>query len=246
MARIKRVIGISVIVPCYNEMVQLPKTIDLLTTFLEEHFVEFELIIVNDGSTDQTEKLMESISTIDNNRNALNYISYDINKGKGYAVRCGLYQAKYDLKMILDCDLSVEANNILKTLDMNKQNIACHRPFAVIGQRIQKIKQPKHRIFLGRCFRQLVKSFIGINFRDSQAPFKILYCVNQLCITELSINGFAYDVELIKMLKEKGIFIQLQKVDYFNDDNSKVTFLKTVRMGFDLIKISFMNFKKKN
>lgn len=241
---IKRVMGISVIVPSYNEMVQLPKTIDLLTSFLEEHFTEFEIIIVNDGSTDETNKLMNNICAIDNTKNTLIYINYDNNKGKGYAVRCGLYQAKFNLKMILDCDLSVEPKNILETLDMNKHNLASKRPFAVIGQRIQKIKQPKHRIFLGKCFRQLVKFMIGISYKDTQCPFKILYSVNRNYITKLCIDGFSYDVELIKMLKEKGIFIQLQNVEYYNDKNSKVTFWKTIRMGFDLIKISFISFKK--
>lgn len=244
MERVKLIRGISVIVPCYNEMIQLPKTVDLLTTFLESVFTEFEIIIVNDGSSDQTESLMNTVHSIDACKNHLNFITYDSNRGKGYAVRCGLYQAQYDLKMILDCDLSVEPDNIIDTLDMNKQNLASRTPFAVIGQRIQKIKQPKRRIFLGNCFRKLVKLMTGIGFKDTQCPYKILYSVNQLYLTELSIDGFAYDVELIKMLKEKNIFIQLQKVEYYNDENSKVTFWKTVRMGFDLIKISFMNFRK--
>jgi len=236
--------GISVIIPCYNEMIQLPKTIDVVTNFLEEYFTEFELIIINDGSSDQTEKMMQGIHSIDACKRTLKYITYDKNKGKGYAVRCGLYQAKYNLNMVLDCDLSVEPNNILDTINMNKQNIASNRPFAVIGQRIQKIQQPKYRIFLGRCFRYLVSLITGISFKDTQCPYKILYNIHKEDISNLSIDSFAYDVELIKMLKEKEIFIQLQKVEYYNDENSKVTFLKTIKMGIDLIKISFMNFKK--
>jgi len=241
---LKNVIGISIIIPCYNEMVQLPKTIDLLTKFLSENFIDYELIIVNDGSIDKTDSLMKTIFSLDKiNKQTLNYLSYTINKGKGFAVRLGLSQAKHDLKVILDCDLSIEPHNIIKTIKYNGFNFSNKRPFAVIGQRIQRIEQPKYRIFLGNCFRKLVNLFIGINFNDTQAPFKVLFSIKNEYLQELSIDGFAYDVELIKMLKEKNIFIQLEKVDYYNDKNSKVTILKTIRMGLDLIKISFMNFK---
>jgi len=240
---VKRKIGISVIVPCYNEGRQLVGTIYGILNFLKKHFKNYELIMVNDGSTDDTKNILTRIMRYDYNRKHLKIVNYSKNKGKGYAIRRGLGLAKNGLAVLLDCDLSIRPVNILKTISKNKNKIKANVPFVVFGQRVQNVKQPLYRIFLGKCFRVLVIFFTGIRINDTQAPFKVLFNVNKDYISKLSIDGFAYDVELIKMLKINKIKIKLQKADYFHDENTTVTIRKVIRMGFDLIKIAFFRFK---
>jgi len=232
--------GISVIIPCYNEQLELPKTIDYLMDFLEENFSTYELIIISDGSTDRSAKVVNNIIKFNGWFKTLKLIDYKVNHGKGYAVKQGLLSAKNDLIMILDCDLSVKPENILITLKHYKTT----EPFLFIGQRIQAVSQPKYRLFLGWCFRQLTRFVMKFDIKDTQCPYKILNKVDKRYFEQLSIKGFAYDVDLINTVtKYADVVLYTYEVIYYNNDNSSVTFTKTLRMAWDLILIGFMRWK---
>lgn len=218
---------ISIIIPCYNESKQILTALANLRTFMEKlKNVTYEIITVNDGSVDNTLDMMQLWSA-----KHQQIITYPENRGKGYAVHKGIQAAKYDNILILDADLSVQPKELIAT--MKEQYMDSEHPFAVIGQRIQVESQPPHRLVLGWCFRKLTETAFSLEIPDTQCPYKILHKVKP----ELTIEGFAYDVELILWLKQNHIPIYKQKVDYYNQKDSKVTFKKTLLMLEEMKKI---------
>jgi len=175
---------------------------------------------------------MESVKT---KGGEIKLLHYTQNKGKGYAVRQGLIKSKYKTKMILDADLSVSP----KEFDANFQWFLKPTvlPTLVIGRRIQVESQPKYRLFLGKMFRTFVSLINGIDYHDSQCPFKILCNYPDGFFNKLKINGFSYDVELIRKSIKANFCIVEKQVEYYNTTDSKVTVKKMIRMFFDLIRI---------
>lgn len=227
---------ISIIIPCYNEEKNIEKCIKELELFFFKmrKAYSYELIFVDDGSTDNTKRILNRFSRY-NTR--INTVSYKENKGKGYAVRMGLMKAKHNIRLILDCDLSVKP---IELLYFNSKFNTNHK-FLVIGNRYQTVSQPKYRLFAGWIYRTIVKIMFKMKYHDTQCPYKILVNIPNKIIKDLNIDGFSYDVELIyKIEKNKVIPIYEQRVIYQNDTDSKVTLIKTFKMFFELLRIRFM------
>lgn len=221
---------ISVIVPAYNEEGCIEGNIRGLDFWLKKHFINtYEIIIVNDGSTDRTHEIISRLA----NKN-IKIKSYRKNRGKGYAVRTGLLSAKAPVILLLDADMSVRINELDDEIIDEVYNWS-QDDLIVKGQRIQVQRQPLFRVFVGKCFKVLTWLMTGI-YLDTQCPFQILKLPKSF-YHELKIDGFAFDVEILYKAKQKGYFIVPKKVKYFNDENSKVTFLKALLMFKELIEL---------
>lgn len=230
-------IEISVVVPCYNEEKVLPKTIKKLEKFFFVHrdlFV-YELIFVDDGSKDSTRKLLESYSESGKN---IQVIHYNYNIGKGFAIRSGLNFAQYNNILLLDADLSVRPDELLRL--MEQYELDRPEPYIVCGVRKYVVPQTKFRIFLGKAYSLFHKLWLNVGVWDSQCPFKLLHNVSELFVGELTIDGFAYDLEMLYKAKKKGIPILPLTVLYHNEPDSRVTFLKVIDMFVDTIMIRFL------
>lgn len=227
---------LSVVIPCYNESNRIEKTIIELTKFFftNRAIFTYELIFIDDGSTDDT---YEKVNYMSEQYPNIRVLTYNRNAGKGFAVRTGLKEAKYDNILILDADLSVKPNNLLNSILWFNFNDT--EPFAVIGERIQVIKQPIYRIFAGLCFRNLVKVLFKLPFNDTQNPYKVLHNIHKDFYNYLKTDGFSYDVELLYKLKQYQIDTYKTRVMYFNDTESKVTIKKAIKMFFELLRIRF-------
>jgi len=180
---------LSIIIPAYNEEDCIASSLRRVSAILKKHFV-YEIILVDDGSTDDTYGEAFSVKKQTHTR----IFSYEKNKGKGYAVRYGLLKAKYKTKVILDADLSISPRELLEVDFKQKFDI-------LKGERRQIVKQPLHRIFAGKVFRQIVSEMFDLDF-DSQSPFTILRLPKNF-YKGLKIDGFAFDVEILyKAMKE--------------------------------------------
>jgi len=226
---------ISVVIPCYNEEKIIKKTMDDLVNFFEKNkkkIFDYELIFVDDGSTDETFNIL----TENHLNRKIVVISYYDNHGKGDAVRSGLIKTKFDTILILDADLSVKPDEIMKNIFTIK---TARKPLMIIGKRIQVVKQPLHRILAGFCYRWLVKIMFQWKYDDTQCCYKVLVNIPEDIFYSLSTKGFSYDVELIKAIRDARYPIVQQEVKYYNNDDSKVTLKKTIKMFFELLRIRF-------
>ncbi len=229
--KMKKKNKISIIIPCYNERNNIQTCLCNCMFELEAKKFEYEIVVVDDGSSDCTKMavldLMKKFKRI-------KLISYLENEGKGFAVRQGLIKAKYKTKLILDCDLSVDITE-LSTLNFDwvkKQKI-------IKGHRLQIIPQPLFRILVGKIWKVITWFFTGL-YMDTQCPFMILN-TNQSFYKNTKINGFAFDVEYLVKAKKEGHKINIMKVDYINQIDSRVTFVKTLKMILEIWKIKKNN-----
>lgn len=218
--------SISVVIPAYNEEKNIRKNIKQVKDFCSSHINDYEIIVINDGSTDKTaEEIIKAMRT----NGGVKIHSYPENRGKGYAIRQGLIDAQYDTILLLDADLSVSPTFLRRAIELH------HNAGIIYGERTQVIPQPFYRIFVGKVWKILVFLATGI-FADTQCPFKVLTLDKQF-YTMLKIDGFAYDVELLYKAKKQSYGIRPLLVPYINHPDSRVTIRKTVQMFFDLIRI---------
>jgi len=215
---------LSIIIPAYNEAKIIGKTIDEIKAFCEKYYFDYEIIVVDDGSDDNTSEIILNKGAI--------LIRHENNKGKGYTMRSGLRYARFKTILFLDADLSVNIKELFKFnyLWLKSRQI-------IKGQRIQMESQPIYRLLLGKIWKILVFLKIGI-YKDTQCPFLILNGkLAKYCLEINIIDGFAYDIGFIRQANKGRIPITWVDVEYYNQKDSKVTFRKIVRMFLDLIKL---------
>ena len=227
MNSIKKLSSLSVFFPCYNEEKNVPIVINQALQVLPKFAKKFEIIIVDDGSTD-------SIHTILNPYlgNILKLITLEKNMGKGYAVRTGVLASKYKWILFTDADNSTPIEMLVRLYGyVNEYKF-------IIGSRNLKdsrriIKQPFYRSFGGNIFPVLVKTILGIKVKDTQCGFKLIESgIAKEMFYLQGIHGFAFDVELIKNCLDNKIPIKEVAIDWYNDASSKVKF----RDMFDMFK----------
>lgn len=163
-------IYLSIIIPAYNEEKRLPKTLKSTLLFLESQNYESEVIIVNDGSSDGTKKAVEAFSRDGFN---LRYIEYLPNRGKGYAVKRGMLEAKGEFRLFMDADYAVPIEFLGTFLSMIN-----HKYDIVIGSRGLRQSQieshqPFFREFVAKTFGVIQRIILGLPILDTQCGFKL-------------------------------------------------------------------------
>jgi dolichyl-phosphate beta-glucosyltransferase len=211
---------ISVIVPAFNEEKRLNETLPRLWRSINRRFSSFEIIVVDDGSTDGTGKIVREFA---DSHPQVFLLRYENNQGKGYAVRTGVMAAIGEYILFCDADLSTpfrEIDKLMKALE-DGGDIA-------IGSRVGKEskilkRQPIYRVLMGKTFNKLVQLLAVPGIKDTQCGFK---CFRGAVARELfkscRIDGFSFDVELLFIGRQKGMKIQEVGVLWKNDLQSRV------------------------
>jgi glycosyltransferase involved in cell wall biosynthesis len=166
--------------------------------YLRDQRNESELIVVDDGSTDQTSTVAETVAR-DAGTVATRVIRYEENRGKGYAVRVGLLEAKANVALFSDADLSTPITETPKLTDPIRSG-DCDLTFGsrALDRRLIGVHQPWRREQGGRVFNLLVRVATGLPFWDTQCGFKAFrMSVCRPLIEAAQIDRFGFDVELI-------------------------------------------------
>jgi dolichyl-phosphate beta-glucosyltransferase len=228
---------ISIIVAAYNEEKRIIPSLFAIRDYCISKNIDNEIIVVNDGSTDNTRRVStEKIPHIPN----LKVIGYDTNMGKGYALRTGVLSSKGDFVLLTDADLSTPIEELSKLLHLihNKVcDIAIGSRALALSQILKK--QPWWRQGMGKLFNKIVKSLIIDDFDDTQCGFKLFTGESaRTLFKEARINRFAYDVEILALAKRNGYRIREVPIMWVNSPQSKVNpMTDSVQMFFDLLKI---------
>lgn len=206
---------LSVIVPAYNEQERIKNCLDVLLSYLPLSVPSWELIIVDDGSTDGTWSILEHYKSLYHD---INIVRND-HKGKGAAVRTGMLFARGEYRLMMDVDLSTTVTEIKNAL------IVIEHADIVIGSREidrAKVKTTFKRRVMGRIFHSWVSELV-YGIRDTQCGFKMFRDYAAKDIFESSrIDGFAFDVEALYLAQKKGYFIREMPVEWHHVDGSKV------------------------
>jgi dolichyl-phosphate beta-glucosyltransferase len=236
---------LSIVIAAYNEENRIGESLLKIKAYLDARDTDYEIIVVDDGSTDNTKKVSADYKTKIAN---LKIISYPVNKGKGYALRQGVFASKGDAVLLTDADLSTPIEELDRLLPL----IVGGRYDVVIGSRAletSKIlkKQPWWRQGMGKTFNRIVKLLVLDGFNDTQCGFKLFSgAAAGVLFKHARVNRFAYDVEILAMAKMKGFRISEVSVRWINSPESKVNpIFDSLQMLFDLIKIRMRMGKEK-
>lgn len=211
---------LSIVVPCYNESKDIAKNSEIIKNYLESIKQDYELILVNDGSKDNTKEVIEAIPGV-------KALSYEPNRGKGGAVKYGIEHATGDYVLFMDADLSTDLEAIDRFI-----KIAPNYDM-VIGSRhakdsVIKKKQPALRVFIGWCCRKLVNMKFHFKYKDTQCGFKAMRTdIAKKIVSKQVVNNFAFDVEYLYIAKLNNLSIYEMGVIWADDRGSTVSPLKS-------------------
>ena len=229
---------ISIVIPIFNEGNLIKSNINNIHNFFKKKYT-YEIILVNDCSTDNTQITINSLK--DKN---LKIISNDINRGKGYSIKKGIELAKGEIILTTDADLSTNIDGFNRLLIKYNQGYAF-----VVGSRskensIIKIKQNFLRIVLGKIFNILVKIILKLHYSDTQCGFKLYDSKKIKSIISLcKVDRFCSDVEILYLAKLKNILVYEEGITWNDSKDSSVKLISDpINMFIDLIKIKFRKY----
>ncbi|HEX7335285.1 MAG TPA: dolichyl-phosphate beta-glucosyltransferase [Pyrinomonadaceae bacterium] len=216
--------SLSVIIPAYNEAARLGKTVRAVVDYLRQHSPEAEVIVVDDGSSDDTADIARQ-AFADAGDLRTSVISYQSNLGKGRAVRLGLLAARGDVTLFSDADLSTPIAEAPKLVDpiVNGQYDVTFGSRALNRQLIG-VHQSWRREQGGRIFNLVVRVATGMPFWDTQCGFKAFrMSVCRPLIQAATIDRFGFDVELLYLAFRAGLNLKEVPVRWDHNEGSKVS-----------------------
>ena len=229
---------LSVVIPCYNEEQRLPRTIEQIERYLSTAGGSYELILVDDGSSDGTRKVMDEAAA----RNAsVRLEALPHNRGKGRALAEGVAAARGAEILVTDADLStpIEELDKLRAALRTGAGVAIASR-ALKGSRVE-VSQPIYRVLMGKAFNLLVQAVLLPGIWDTQCGFKLFRAdVAHDAFARLTTDGFGYDPEVLYRARKKGVKIAEIPVVWRNSAPTKVSPIKSsVDMFRHVLRIRF-------
>src|SRR5438034_3600618 len=216
--------SVSIVVPAYNEAGRLGQSLPIILQYLNKTHPTGELIVVDDGSTDDTVAVAKDAFT---NSGSINtrVITYQTNRGKGYAVRCGLMASQAPIALFSDADLSTPITETPKLVDPIEQGeFDVTFGSRALDRRLIGVHQPWRREQGGRVFNLIVRLATGLPFWDTQCGFKAFrMSACRPIIEAATIDRFGFDVELLYVAHSAGLRLKEIPVRWDHNEGSKVS-----------------------
>ena len=222
---------LSVVIPCYNEEQRLPRTIEQIERYLDGKQASYEIVLVDDGSSDGTRMIMDAAAE---RHGAVRVEALPRNRGKGRALAVGVAVARGAQILVTDADLSTP----IEELDDLQAAIAGGAGVAIASRAMREsrveISQPFYRVLMGKVFNLLVQAVLLPGIWDTQCGFKLFRAeVAHDAFAGLSTDGFGYDPEVLYRARGKGVRIVEVPVVWRNSAPTKVN---AMRSSFDMLK----------
>lgn len=233
---------LSIIIPAYNEEKRLLPTLNKVCAYLSSKNYSYEIIVVDDGSSDNTLKMARNFAGSDK---SIIILTNGQNKGKGYSVRNGMLSANGKYIFFTDADLSTPIEEIDKCLPylINEYDV-------VIGSRSMPgsniiVHQPWYREKMGKIFNFMVNMVLLGGIVDTQCGFKgFKREVATTVFSRCKIDGFSFDVEALYLARKFNFKIKEIPIRWENSALSKVSPIKhSMQMFKDLLEIKIKDLK---
>ena len=225
--------ALSIVVPAFNEAARLPRTLQRIAEHLEASRESHEILVVDDGSTDDTADA--AVRTLGS---GVAVLRNDGNRGKGYSVRRGMLAATGARRLMTVADLSTpieERHGLGARLDVGDDIAIGSR--ALPGSRIE-VHQPFLREGTGRVFNLFVRLLAVPGIHDSQCGFKLFTsAAAEAVFSRCRLDGFSFDVEALHVARRLGLKIVEVPVVWRNDAASRVTLVRGAAAFADLLTI---------
>jgi dolichol-phosphate mannosyltransferase len=220
-------VQISVIIPTHNGENKISLLLAKIHEFLSTSFQSYEVLIINDGSLDNTLAVLRKEQEANSH---IKIISYAQNHGKGHAVKTGIMHSCGDVIIFVDGDLDISPNAIG---DYVKELENCDLVIASKRHPLSRVKAPLSRKFLSRVFNLIIRMLIGIKVKDTQSGLKAGKGVALRTIFgSVVVKRYAFDVELLTIASLLGLKIREMPIEINLDHRFK--FQDIVKMILDV------------
>jgi len=218
---------ISIVIPAYNESKKIARDIEAATAFLESNHLTGQVIVVDDGSKDNTSEAAKDAVTNPPTGIDIKVERYNQHRGKGYAVRKGIEQTSGEFVMFADSGLCVPYEDTLRGIDLIKKRECdiAHGSRKMQGCRIER-DQSLYRHICSKMFHWFVIHDMKIpaEFTDTQCGFKIYRGdVARHLYSECITDGFTFDIEIIMRAQKEGYKIKEFPIDWTCDPDSRLS-----------------------
>lgn len=226
---------LSVVIPAYNEVRRLPLTLIDVDRHLSRQKYSYEIIVVDDGSRDETADVAKRFASLVPN---LRVVRYEVNQGKGNAVKVGMLEAKGRYRLFMDADNSTSVDQFMNMIPFFEEGYG-----VVISSRAHKdskLTPPQGvlRQLLGKAGNLFIQALVLPGIWDTQCGFKALTEEAAENIFPLQrIKRWGFDIEILALAKRLGYRIKEIPVVWINDPDSKVgpgayieTLMETVKI----------------
>lgn len=221
---------LSVVIPAFNEERRLPETLRRVGEHLDARGADYEIVVVDDGSRDATARLARDVGGT-----RVRVLSNGQNRGKGYAVRRGMLEARGAWRLMCDADLStpIEELEALEALAEQGYDVVIGSR-AVAGARVE-VHQSGFRENAGRLFNLCVRLLALPGVRDTQCGFKLFSAAAAEGVFRAArLDGFAFDVEALFLARRQGRRIAEVPVVWRNDAATRVSLGKGTRAFLEI------------
>jgi dolichyl-phosphate beta-glucosyltransferase len=225
--------ALSIVIPAFEERDRLSDSIGKILAYLDRRGGPSELIVVDDGSGDDTKAVAEAACS-SNSSIKCSVIRYEPNRGKGYAVKTGLLAAQYDVALFTDADLSTPIEETPKLVDPIEKGI-----FDVtfgsraLDRSLIGTHQPWRREQGGKVMNLIIKTMSGLPFYDTQCGFKAFNMKKfRPLLDVMTVDRFGFDVEFLFVANYHGLRLSEIPVRWNNVEGSKVSVVRDTRRMF--------------
>jgi len=216
---------LSIVIPAFNESKKIAGDIKAAAEFLNSQHLTGEIIVVDDGSTDNTSQVAQGVQVSTDVQ--LNIIRCDSHHGKGYAVRTGIKASTGQFVMFADSGSCVPYEDTLRGLELIKKGTCdiAHGSRKMPDCHIEK-NQSLYRRICAKLFHWFIIHYIGISseYTDTQCGFKVYRGeVARSLYSKAFTDGFAFDIEIILLAQKEGYKIKEFPLDWSCDRDSRLS-----------------------
>ncbi len=236
---------LSIIIPAYEESERLGDTVLRILQFITENGLSAELIVVDDGSGDDTSNVARR--ACDEYADVpTKVIRYENNRGKGFAVRTGLKEAFSPIALFSDADLSTPIEELFKLVEpIRTGQFDVTFGSRALDRSLIGTHQPWRREQGGKVFNFVVRMMTGMPFWDTQCGFKAFNMTKfRPLLDVMQIDRFGFDVEFLYVANLHGLKLKEIPVRWNNDDRSKVNVVRDSIRMFDEVRQIRRNAKR--
>lgn len=226
----------SIVIPAYNESARIRPTLHALLRHMQEQNWDAEILVVNDGSSDDTAQVVREFGKL---HPQVLLVENPGNHGKGYSVRNGMLHARGDICLFTDADLSSPITEAQKLFDALTRGADIAIGSRWLRAELQTERQPFYRQAFGRIFNLVLRVMLGLSFADTQCGFKAFrHAAAQRIFPLQKIERWGFDPEILFLARRAGLRVKEVPVVWAHSEGTRLhPFRDGMRMFVEVLRI---------
>jgi len=231
---------LSIVIPAYNEEHRLPRTLEQIFAYLEEQTYSAEVLVIENGSTDNTLQVAKRFAEKHSNLRVFS----EIQSGKGNAIQKGMLEAEGQYRFMCDVDLSMPVEELSKFIPATNQSF----DIAIASREAEgavRYHEPEYRHIGGRLINFAIRLLILPGLNDTQCGFKCFRAdVVESIFPSQRISGWSFDIEILFIARKRGYKIEEVPIHWYFDPETKLRATSdAIRMLRDIFLIHINNLR---